>query len=399
MLLPSLLWFSAAVWAGAGEPPGKEVSQYYIGEGGGFQPPSGEASDYLENGAREHTGQGTFGPVLPTPPRTQPKNFPRAPGSKASPEGAGHGGPAGHAASPSIPFLPAQGAPDRQRYSLWEGLSSPLELPPGRAKGVSSDQASALVRQDYETHILQSRDGPTGAVSPEGALAGPAGGEIFVALELSGSEAEPGYRDAVAGLSRLAQFREDSRFRARAAAGPGRVSLWGWMPAHKLGEALKVPSVARVEVQRPSPDPRSGEGLRAELVIGIRISDPASIEGTFSRVMAELGSYAGFRWKKTVGYQKVPGSSDLALVVIGEVPMRQIRRVLAHSDVLKVMPSPAPPETSPPRFPAATRGRISSFISYAAGRNPLLVLLTLLVLIPLCVRLVFRLILAFIPYR
>lgn len=427
-------------------------SASFIGEGGGYQHPSGGAGDYMESVSRQEGGQGTFGPVgakpdgkprpmeerrtlateiaavkapetLPTPdvkPNTE--NAPSGSLSLAAPladpsasvqDGkdavAEKGVRAALAASDKggqdrgeENVLPA----DSSKYSLWEGLVSPLELPAADVARTGGDQASELVRKDYDSHILgrksEAADSlpavPSDATALSAAAAGR--GEIFVSFELEVKSNPDDYRDALSGLSRSAEFRLDPRFDARRESSPGKTTVFGWMPADKISAALSVPTVSRLHVENAPTRPAGSASSLTEILVGVRSPmspNSVSAQAILSRVIEDLASSSGFQWKKTIGYQPIPGSKDSALILLGKVPVKNLSAVLAHRDVIKIVPSPD--GGGPDRQEPASRRTMAGFISYAVSRAPILLGVTLLMALSSLGWGVFRLLRVLAPAR
>lgn len=434
-----------AVWGADGFVPplppekgtGKPVSIQFIGEGGDYAHPSGGAADFLESAPRLDPGVPAPAPALgagepsdgaedgslpladapaapifvaPSRPAVNPAALlssrrdafvPRDPASRRGHE------TRDEARKPLSPRDAAIVPADRRRYALWEGLTRPLELPAEKVAELSPGQASEAVRRDYETHILGARPALVSAselAQARDAAAAPSGpAETFVALELDLRKSGVELKDAVAGLSRQAGFRLDSRFPAESRAADGRrVAVWGWLPSDAVGIAAREAAVLRVEVQRAGPVPALDDGLSSRWLVGIRL--PASVSGTveptsvapvFARVLADLRAEGGFVWKETVGYQAVPGSKDLALIVLGEAPVKRLARLMAHPDVLKVAPAPGSAAASAARRPT----RLERFVSYAVGQAPWLLILTLLLIVPATASALLRAARVFVPYH
>jgi hypothetical protein len=121
-----------------------------------------------------------------------------------------------------------------------------------------------------------------------------------------------------------------------------------------------------------------------------------------AKVMGNLSSSADFRWKKTVGYQRIPHSRDRALIVQGEIPLSQISRVMADSAVVKVVPFLFPlGDTSSFNAAAAASAKDGdqSFLAFVWSRFPFLLILTAFALLPALADALARIAEAFVPYR
>lgn len=402
----------------------KPVAIQFIGEEGDYNHPTGGAADYLETAPRLNpetpsqlpspesplAQEPALAPVFETPrrPVADPAALlssrrdafaPRDPASR-------RGGSRDFAPPPPV-AQESTPASDRKSDSLWEGLTTPLELPTEKVSEMSPGQASEAVRRDYETHILGAKPGLvlpgewTETRDAAGAPQGPA--EVFAALELDLRKSGGELKDAVAALAGAAQFRPDARFPPVPRAADGRrMAVWGWLPAESVGLAAREAGVLRVEVQRGGPTPTLDDGVQGQFLVGIRLPasasgavEPASVAPAFARVLADLRADAGFAWKKTVGYQAVPGSKDLALIVMGEAPVRRLSRLMAHPEVLKV--APAPGAAAPPAARAPTR--LENFVDYAGAQAPWLLILTLLLLVPATASALLRAARVFVPYH
>ncbi|MBI4678407.1 MAG: hypothetical protein HY748_12575 [Elusimicrobia bacterium] len=436
--------FSMAFSAHAAQgPKGKGAfSVKYIGENGSHTQPTGSASDAIETISRQQGGQGTFGPIGPDGKPALGDSTPRpsrilegqAPavtqlplrnaaadtargsvtGGRVPPRVAGRS-PADEAAGPK--------PEDRGRYSLWDGLSAPLELPSGKVKDIGPDTASKLGRQDYQTHILGDPAARERRFLVEPFTAAGAedkAGELFVRFEL-----ESAASDAVAQLGRVTGFRVDERFQEslrdavelgeRASRAPlgdalaardavaDRVSVRGWIPSDKIAVAMRLPGVSMLEIE-PTRSARPAHGAVAltDILIGIRA--PKSRDGSpadllsgagYADVLRRLGAETGFLLKRTIGYQEAPGGREAVIVVSGQIPVRNISKALADSGIVKIASSPDAGVPAPSTDARRRRG----FVSFAMSRSPLLVAATLILLLsPLSLGL-YRLLQVFIPYK
>lgn len=269
----------------------------------------------------------------------------------------------------------------------------------------SDDEAAQSGQQLYDGAgaAAASKSTPAPGAAAPGAAAQPGlteqagaapASEVFVALDLD-LKAHPGqYKDAVADLGRAAAFRPDHRFDPGSPSSD-RVSLWGWMPPDRLAQAMEVAGVTRLRVEparlaapRPMPGQQSAD---SNYIVGIRVPDQARADETGKQVIKELGK-SGFRLLRSIGTQVAPGG-ELVLVVEGTLPVRGLPRVMAHAEVLKVVPA----ESGEPIAAAESSSR--GFLRYASQRAPLLLALTLLLLIPAFGGSLLKLCEFFIPYR
>ena len=412
------------------DPPAKPIQMKFIGEGDSYSHASPEAIDAMETAAAQEgaaggtveTATGETAPSETAPDAAQPDTQtssdlepqqPSAPQPSAKPSPAGI--PALHPTllrprpsssrpqaaartrSVAAPDRPAAGG-DRRRYSLWDGLVSPMELPSHKINNVSDDEAASMVRQDYDTHILSQRNAvpanamvsaPPSAAMPAAvmpAAAAPAapapaaaGSDVFVALNLDlKNNPDTTLKDAVADLGRTAGFRQDMRFEPAAiGAGPDQVALWGWMPPNRLGEALKVPSVARLEVN--SEARRSSPATTTDMLMGVRVPRGVALADVLKRLEADL-AVSGLRVKRSIGTQTAPGTGETVLVVEASVPINALSRLMGHPKVVKMVS--APQASTEPARPQDAAARIAGFGGYVASHAPILLVLTLLMLLP-----------------
>jgi hypothetical protein len=275
----------------------------------------------------------------------------------------------------------AMAAVDPMRYSLWAGLSAPLLMPGSKVGDVPLEQAKMNGRADYESHILgedakavgSGVSGPdlVGGLRPEA----DASQGLFISLEM---ELSGTLRDAVASLTQRSGFRQDEKsdpsFSDEAKT---RVMLRGWVPPNRLGDVLG-PGVHRLQVHRSS-KPES-EGALTELLVGLSIPTGASPSAVLSVAASRLALRSGFEIRKVIGYQTIPGTSKMVIIVSGKVPVSNISKVMGDPSVVKVVPSPdsasAPAAASPKRSSG-------SFLSHAASKNPVLLLLAVLLTLSL----------------
>ncbi|MFH1724092.1 MAG: hypothetical protein ABII00_05655 [Elusimicrobiota bacterium] len=240
-------------------------------------------------------------------------------------------------------------------YSLWAGLSRPLLLPSSKVGDVPLDRAKDLGREDYEQHILGSGSGDTsGPISlkdlPVAGLPSPMGRDLgsgegkdqFVVVELDIARTPGEFKDAVAELTEAAGFRMDERFApAFMGADRGRVALQGWLPADRTGDLMALERVVRLETgsSHPSAGGRATGG-RTDLLLGIRIPPESSPNTALKETVARLSAGTGFEFRKAIAYQRIPGTSRMVLVISGQVPVRDIGRLMADPAVVKVLPRP-----------------------------------------------------------
>lgn len=212
-------------------------------------------------------------------------------------------------------------------------------------------------------------------------VAGPQAGDVFVALDVD-LAGRPD-RDAVADLARAASFRPDGRFPPQL-RGKDQVLVWGWMPPGKIAQAFQVRGVSRVQMDPPRLQPPV-DGARGTAVVTVRLGpgqDPRSAAAMLERDVPGVKAAE-------------PKVENGFAVLEVEVPLRLLPRLMAHTSVVKTdAPRPAPPILAS-AIPAPEGG----FLKFAAGRAPILLIVTLLLLLPPVARGVGRLAQIFIPYQ
>jgi hypothetical protein len=247
---------------------------------------------------------------------------------------------------------------DRRPYGLWSGSGAPLELPPDKIGALTPDAP------------LDESSAPRDAAE-----------QLFVNVELELKQGEE-LRDAVAGLASGTGFRADARFPPALSPASGSASVWGWLPNGRLTQAAQFPQIRRLSTSRGA---HAAPGTAVtEILIGIRVAEGVDPSASVKRAREELRERAGLIWRKTIGYQAVPGSKDIAMIGLAAVPVRSLSRVLAHPDVLRIGAAPGsiPKPSPPPPKPQASPLRFVRFLQFTATESPALLLLTLAVLLP-----------------
>lgn len=312
----------------------------------------------------------------------------------------------------------ALAAPRNPRmFSLWAGLSTPLLLPSAKVQKVSPASAKTLGRTDYESHILGRRSsakggrttGPVDGVSGAGSLrpaaasigdiggtpdrgktlwSGPArGGDpgadgrgMFVSVEVDVSDTPGVFRDALAEVTRETGLRMDDRF-PPVFMNPGKTAVLvrGWLKAERISDALASPRVARLESPRSSGRPKLRTQAVSDLLLGLRIPPQSSPSAALKAALDRLSADTGFTHKETIGYQRVPGTSEMVLIVAGRVPVAKMSRLMADPAVVKIVPSPREEAASRPvkKRPPLT---IRRFVSFVVNRHPGLLIVSLALL-------------------
>ncbi len=297
------------------------------------------------------------------------------------------------------PRPPAAGA--SRGYALWGSMGKPLKVTSARVEQTSAEEAAPAAGSEFEARVLGADKSyhPQAAAPqprpPFQAIVPPAAGQLFVAVDLN-LPPQTELKDAVASFSRLTGFVADPRFAAASGtADASRASLRGWLPTDRLAQAIQAPGVVRIEVDHGGPRPLGADAARTSIVVGLRIPPDGNAADAFKRVIAELSGSADFKWTRTIGFQTLPDSRDVALVIVGEAPVTRIPRLLAHPDVLKIAPAPSAAEQ--PR-PAKTEEAWPGFLTYARRRAPLLLTFTALFLLPQVGEWTMRLLRSFVPY-
>lgn len=447
-LLPCLLlWPLQSVSAGSPKknPSAGGFEIKYFGEGGGGIETTPDDRDYRESVARggPHTpteepepepdypperpeprpGGLDPAPIVPPSPTEgahlrrdpaaigRPRSWPGARSRRSAERGRARSPQAGQgdasqdeAEAPDEQLRDAPAGLGTGNYSLWSGLSKPLILPSSKVGSLPADKARILGRKDYEQHILGAGTAQAGAPAgrrvPQAPkairapdrgvfLPGEEAGERgqFVVMELDVSESPGEFRDAVAELADRAGFQMDERFApAFFGADKRKVAVQGWLPADRIGDAMSLERVGRLEAGRaPGLGSQVGRpaGGRTELLLGIRIPPERSPNEALKKVVARLESATGFEFSRAIAYQRIPGTSRMVLVVSGKVPVRNIGRLMADPEVVKVAPSPEAPARPPARQARPGIGPIQRFVSFAIQDHPFIFLVAILLTVSL----------------
>ena len=237
----------------------------------------------------------------------------------------------------------APAALNARAYSLWSGLSQPMMLPAHQIDSVSVSQARTLGRIDYENKILGAGIGADGAVAapemkprtftPKGMRA------VILELDLENS---PGDAWAVLRTLPASAFKRDPSAAAEYyGEKKTRVSIRGFVPAGQSALLLRSDKVLRVQTHRSNKPPAEfGVPAETEILIGVRIPSEVSPNEIVRTTLRRLGRRTGFRFKKALAYQKIPGTDKLAVVISGSVSVESLSLVMADPSVVKVMPAP-----------------------------------------------------------
>lgn len=326
------------------------------------------------------------GPRRPAPPPAKPD------GGKTT----GAGGPDGvEIQNEQLKDAPA---PQNARmYSLWAGLSTPLLLPSSNVKTLSLDRAKDLGRIDYERRILGDRTSvprDPGAVSlgePPSPAPSEAGGGVlpgsekgvYIVLEVDVSKTPGRYEDTVRAMSASAGLRVDERF-PPSFMDPGRtrVLVHGWLLPERFAQIMTTEGVTRLEVERSAAPPPPDSG-GTEVLLGIRIPEGVSPNLALRDTVLRLATDAHFELQGMIGYQAIPKTHEIVMIVSGRVPVRQVGRVMADPSVVKVAPRPSGDSTMAAAAPKKAR-LADRLLPPVVARHPafllVLILLTLFLL-------------------
>ncbi|MDD5628899.1 MAG: hypothetical protein PHU21_07535 [Elusimicrobia bacterium] len=393
-------------------PAGSSFQVKFVGEGGGFSQLPPDASDAIETGAQQSGASSGWTQPVPKPkPNPGPAPLPGVRPTAPLPLHPALTRPRPVVTRPQTGAAAAEPAAaaeaDRSRYSLWEGLSAPMELPAKKVEVVSEDQAADLGRRDYESHILGQE--PADSASPAAVAAGSWGSgsgassahgsapEVFVALNLDmKKQPDATFKDAVADVVRVSGFRPDARFAPAALGkGPDQVALWGWISPDRMGAALQVPAVARLEVSPAAH--RASPATSTDMVLGLRLPPGRSPAEAVSELERDA-SLAGLRVRRTVGTQTVPGTAETVVVLEASVPISALARLMAHRGVVKMIPAPPPP-AAPQKPQRRVAEELRRFLAFVMGQSPMLLVLTLLMLLPWVGTRLAAAARVFVPYR
>jgi hypothetical protein len=264
------------------------------------------------------------------------------------------------------------------RYSLWRGAGAPLMLPgaglaPGTERPPLEYSGPPGERLGLGSEELPGySDLPITDEAPGDSAEG-----LFVALDLDLSGSSGDFQEAVAEVAGRSGLRVDDRFPpCFSGEGRSRVTVRGWVDASRLGDVFG-PGVEGVRVDRSAPARANPEGPWTEIIVGLRIPKGRSPSAALSESLRRLHGRSRLRLKRVVGYQTIPGTSRIVLVILGRVPVRGISRVLEDPGVVKILPSPDL-EFEPAPEPPGVQALAGKFLSHAASRQPLLMLGTLI---------------------
>jgi hypothetical protein len=161
-----------------------------------------------------------------------------------------------------------------------------------------------------------------------------------------------------------------------------------------MGAAMKVPAVARLEVD-PAAHQNAPE-TATEMLLGVRVPPGRSLAEAVALLENDPAA-PGLRVRRTIGTQSAPGTAENVLVVEASVPISILPKLMALHDVVKMVPAPPAPTPQKPqrRLPDELRG----FLRFAVGQSPLLLVLTLLMLLPWVGSGMAAAVRVFVPYR
>lgn len=159
---------------------------------------------------------------------------------------------------------------------------------------------------------------------------------------------------------------------------------------------MKVPTVARLEV-----DPAARRVVAetaTEMLLGVRVPPGRSLAEAVALLETDPAA-PGLRVRRTIGTQSAPGTAETVLVVEASVPIDILPKLMALRDVVKMVPAPSAPAPTPQRSQRRISEELRSFLTFAVGQSPVLLVLTLLMLLPWVGSGVAAAVRIFVPYR
>ena len=261
---------------------------------------------------------------------------------------------------PTIFFFPALGisaqntpletrVPNLIPYSLWADAPSPVPLP--KEWPMSPKKNLSL------SNTAQKQGSPS---------------VVFVRLRLNMSPSS-NLKDSLADLGQEAGFQPDQRFDPVFKGAKDEAFVWGWLPSKGIGKAALIPAVEKISFSKNKaankPNPQ-----KEELIIGLRVD--TSISKTLSQDLPALQEQTQLEIEKTIGYQPVPQSDQIALIFLGKIPISNISLLLDQPEVIKVIPFLA---LSKPANSPHLNSNKNSLVPHE--KNPLLIGLSLGLLI------------------
>ncbi|MBI4347174.1 MAG: hypothetical protein HY553_09990 [Elusimicrobia bacterium] len=298
-----------------------------------------------------------------------------------------------HSAPASAPERVAPPAnPSTPPWAARAGGSGPARTPPPPSQLFDAQPQRPPLEEPKAQPRPWQREPPANAPEPRAAPPGgpslvsmsapaqpAAPAPVFVSMELDLSNDPGNYRDAVKSLSKNAGFSLDPRFApVYRDSRRDRVSVWGWVPAAQVREAVSAPGVVRLEAAPQAQSAPAGGEPEAQWRLLLRLPpaeegspDPAAdFAGTLMRL-----SEQGFVWKRSE-----PRNSAGLVAVLGTMPQRSLKRVLADPAVVRVEPFRQAPAPQPAPLQASA-GPSWAWLRAAAGSPMFLLLIALVPLI------------------
>jgi hypothetical protein len=270
-------------------------------------------------------------------------------------------------------------APGPANYSLWKNLSTPLMLPAQKVAEASPADAKNLGRQDYERTIfgIKGRQGAV-PVSPYGkALPTAKGHGIYVTVELRVDDFSTEYAPRAARFARENGFKLDKSMPPE--AGNGRVKIHGWLKPNAFGRAAASDFVARIQSKNLHRSGKPLGGPSTEILVGLRIPPESTPTTVLREVAQRLARDADFELDRVVGYQRIPGTSRMVLVISGRVPVRRIGKLMADAAVVKTVPAPRKDRPSVRRASVGPESIFKKFVRFQRSHRSAVALVLVLI--------------------
>ncbi|MBI3298772.1 MAG: hypothetical protein HYZ75_11445 [Elusimicrobia bacterium] len=267
----------------------------------------------------------------------------------------------------------APAAVSPERYSLWSGLSRPLLLPSQDVRAASPSTARELGERDYASHILSQDAGVRMPAATDGLPARatfpkPLPVRQAVEVEVDIKETPGEWRASAAELGRRVGFEVDAavepRFIGKLRA---KAVLSGTVHPGQLTALSMAPGVRRVEYG-PGVSAPVAQG-ETSLLVGLRIPPGVAPMEALKEAAARLAQNASFQLERPLAYQKVPGTDQTVIVVLGRIPVRAMGTLLSDPSVAKVAPyagdGPVRPAPEPvPAWRQALRQAVNEHPAY-----------------------------------
>ncbi len=142
-------------------------------------------------------------------------------------------------------------------------------------------------------------------------------------------------KDSLIDLGSETGFRPDARFDPVVDGQSKKALIWGWLPPSKLSQVTKLPAVEKISFSNHGSG-RTPINAQETLIVGIEVD--SSISETLSKDLPRLIENTGFKVQKTIGYQPIPQSDKIAVLILGKISISDIDRLLNQPHVVKVLP-------------------------------------------------------------